>query len=103
MPALDMTGHQTAAMRIMVATSGAGLIVMIGATSAFGVWGAAVTATVSPLVMKAAMALHLYRAEAIDITASSKIRELLARLGAAAGQEVRKPRSRSVGGAEGQA
>jgi O-antigen/teichoic acid export membrane protein len=82
-PALDMTGHQAAAMRIMVTTSCASLIVMIGATLAFGVWGAAATATVTPLVMKAAMAVHLYRAEAIDITASSKIRELLARVGAA--------------------
>jgi O-antigen/teichoic acid export membrane protein len=82
-PALDMTGHQAAAMRIMVATLCAGLIVMIGATLAFGVWGAAVTATMSPLVMKAAAAVHLHRVEAIDITASSRIRELLARLGAA--------------------
>jgi O-antigen/teichoic acid export membrane protein len=81
-PALAMTAHQAAAMRIVVATLCTGLIVMIGATLAFGVWGAAVTATMSPLVMMAATAVHLYRVEAIDITASSKIRELLARLGA---------------------
>jgi O-antigen/teichoic acid export membrane protein len=78
-PALDMTGHQSAAMRIMAVTSFTGVIVMVGATLAFGVWGAAVTATMSPLAMKAAMAVHIYRAEGIDITASSKIRELLAR------------------------
>jgi O-antigen/teichoic acid export membrane protein len=78
-PALDMTGHQSAAMRIMAVTSFTGVIVMVGATLAFGVWGAAVTATISSLAMKAAMAVHMYRAEGIDITASSKIRELLAR------------------------
>jgi O-antigen/teichoic acid export membrane protein len=76
---LSMTGHQAAAMRIMVLTSSLGLIAMVGATWMFGVWGTAVTAAVSVIVMKAWTAAHIYAVEGIDLTATTMARNLLVR------------------------
>jgi len=77
--ALSMTGHQGAAMRIMVFTSALGLIVMAGATWAFGTLGTAITAAVSVVVMKLWSAAHIYAVEGIDLTATTMARNLAAR------------------------
>jgi len=77
--ALNMTGHQDAAMRIMVFTSALGLVVMIGATWAFGAMGAAIVSGLSVIVMKAWMAAQIYAAEGIDLTATTMMREVVAR------------------------
>lgn len=76
---LSMTGHQGAAMRIMVFTSVLGLIVMVGATWVFGTWGTAVTAAVSVVVMKLWTAAHIYAVEGIDLTATTMARNLVVR------------------------
>jgi O-antigen/teichoic acid export membrane protein len=77
--ALSMTGHQRAAMRIMVFTSALGLIGMVGATWVFGTWGTAVTAAVSIVVMKVWTAAHIYAVEGIDLTATTMARNVLER------------------------
>jgi O-antigen/teichoic acid export membrane protein len=77
--ALSMTGHQRAAMRIMVFTSALGLIGMVGATWVFGTWGTAVTAAVSIIVMKVWTAAHIYAVEGIDLTATTMARNVLER------------------------
>ncbi|HUZ33177.1 MAG TPA: lipopolysaccharide biosynthesis protein [Xanthobacteraceae bacterium] len=74
-PALEMTGHQAAASRIMAVTAFTGIIAMIVATTIFGVWGTAAIAILANLGRKAAIAIHIYAAEGIDITATSAIRE----------------------------
>jgi O-antigen/teichoic acid export membrane protein len=76
-PALEMTGHQQAAMRIMAITVIGSLIAMILATEKFGVWGTATVVIVSALSRKAAMAMLMYSAEGIDVTATHAILERL--------------------------
>jgi O-antigen/teichoic acid export membrane protein len=77
--ALSMTGHQGAAMRIMVFTSALGLIGMVGATWVFGTRGTAVTAVLSVVVMKVWTAAHIYAVEGIDLTATTMARNVLVR------------------------
>ncbi|MGY4478405.1 lipopolysaccharide biosynthesis protein [Bradyrhizobium sp. USDA 3364] len=68
--ALNMTGHQRAAMQIVVTTWAAGLLAMIGATWAFGALGAAVAGSCAGVATRAWTAAYLYAAEGIDITAT---------------------------------
>jgi O-antigen/teichoic acid export membrane protein len=71
--ALNMTGHQRAAMRIMAITSVLGVVAMVGATSMFGIWGTAVVAGGASAVTKMWMATHIHAAEGIDLTATTKL------------------------------
>jgi O-antigen/teichoic acid export membrane protein len=77
---LNMSGHQRAAMWIMVLTSAFGLVATVGATWIFGAWGTAATAALAIIVMKGWMAAHIYSAEGVDLTATSTIRVAIYRL-----------------------
>jgi O-antigen/teichoic acid export membrane protein len=78
--ALNMTGHQWAALRIMCITSVTGLATMVFATWAFGAWGTAAVAATWIVTMKAWMAIQLYLTEGIDTTATSELRDAITRL-----------------------
>ncbi len=78
--ALNMTGHQHAAMRIMLISSAIALVAMIGATWLFGVWGSAVTATLWIIGMKASMAAYIYEVDGIDTTATAALCATIAHL-----------------------
>jgi O-antigen/teichoic acid export membrane protein len=78
--ALNMSGHQKAAMWIMTLTSIFGLLAAIGATWMLGAWGTAATAVVAVIVMKGWMAVYIYLAEGVDLTATSTIRAVIFRL-----------------------
>ncbi|MBR1246039.1 oligosaccharide flippase family protein [Bradyrhizobium sp. AUGA SZCCT0169] len=71
--ALNMTGHQRAAMNIMVTTSVLGVAAMIGATWMFGIWGTAVVLVVVWVANRAWMAAHIYAAEGIDLTPTTML------------------------------
>lgn len=71
--ALNMTGHQRAAMYIMVITSVLGMVAIVGATWKFGIWGTAVVAASVNVTAKAWMAAHIYAAEGIDLTATTML------------------------------
>jgi O-antigen/teichoic acid export membrane protein len=77
--ALNMTGHQRAAMNIMVITSVLGIVAAVCATWKFGIWGtAAVVASVN-VVTRVGMAAHIYAAEGIDLTATTMLRTIATR------------------------
>ncbi|MBR1269810.1 lipopolysaccharide biosynthesis protein [Bradyrhizobium sp. AUGA SZCCT0222] len=71
--ALNMTGHQRAAMNIMVTTSVLGVAAMVGATWMFGIWGTAVVLVVVWVANRAWMAAHIYAAEGIDLTPTTML------------------------------
>ncbi|MBT1513070.1 oligosaccharide flippase family protein [Bradyrhizobium sp. SRL28] len=71
--ALTMTGHQRAAMNIMVTTSALGVVAMIAATWMFGIWGTAIVVTIVWVATKAWMAAYLYAAEGIDLTPTTML------------------------------
>ncbi|KRR16791.1 hypothetical protein CQ14_14475 [Bradyrhizobium lablabi] len=71
--ALNMTGHERAAMNIMVITSVLGIVAMVGATWLFGIWGTAVIIAIVWVANRAWMAAHIYAAEGIDITATTML------------------------------
>jgi len=77
--ALNMTGHQRAAMIIMVITSVLGIVAMIGATWKFGIWGTAVVVACVNVSTRAWMAAHIYAAEGIDLTATTMLRTIIRR------------------------
>jgi O-antigen/teichoic acid export membrane protein len=70
---LNMTGHQRAAMYIMIITSVLGLVAMVGATWKFGIWGTAVVVVIVCVVTKAWMAAYIHAAEGIDLTATTML------------------------------
>jgi O-antigen/teichoic acid export membrane protein len=94
--ALNMTGHQAAAMRIMVVTSVLGVIVMVGATWVFGAWGTAVTVGVSSAVMKVWTAAHIYAVDGIDLTATTMARDVVAGSVRRIGTWTRRPNADSA-------
>ncbi|WP_065752149.1 oligosaccharide flippase family protein [Bradyrhizobium paxllaeri] len=71
--ALTMTGHQRAAMNIMVTTSAVGVVAMVGATWIFGIWGTAIVVSIVWVATKAWMAAYLYAAEGIDLTPTTTL------------------------------
>ena len=70
---LNMTGHQRAAMYIMIITSVLGLVAMVGATWKFGIWGTAVVVVIVGIATKASMAAYIHAAEGIDLTATTML------------------------------
>jgi O-antigen/teichoic acid export membrane protein len=78
--ALNMSGHQRAAMWIMTLTSIFGLFAAVGATWIFGACGTAATAALAVIAMKGWMAAHIYFADGVDLTATSTIRGSISRL-----------------------
>jgi O-antigen/teichoic acid export membrane protein len=77
--ALNMTGHQRAAMNIMVITTVLGIVATVGATWQFGIWGTAVVVASVNVVTRAWMAAHIYAAEGIDLTATTMLRTIVTR------------------------
>jgi O-antigen/teichoic acid export membrane protein len=77
--ALNMSGHQKAAMSIMILSSASGLLAMVVATWVFGPWGAAATNAFAVAGMKSWMAAYIYSVDGIDLTATSVIRAALFR------------------------
>ncbi|UGY17339.1 oligosaccharide flippase family protein [Bradyrhizobium septentrionale] len=77
--ALNMTGHQRAAMHIVVITWAVGILAMIGATWAFGTLGAAVAGACAGVATRVWTAAYMYAAEGIDITATTTLRALVRR------------------------
>ncbi len=77
--ALNMTGHQRAAMYIMVITSVLGIVAMVGATWTFGIWGTAVVAASVGVATRVWMAAHIHAAERIDLTATTMLRTIARR------------------------
>lgn len=77
--ALNMTGHQRAAMYIMVVTSALGFVAMIGATWKFGIWGTAVVVAIAWVANRASMAAYIYAKEGIDLTATTALLSVLKR------------------------
>ncbi len=77
--ALNMTGHQRAAMYIMVITSVLGIVAMVGATWTFGIWGTAVVAASVGVATRVWMAAHIHAAEGIDLTATTMLRTIARR------------------------
>ncbi len=77
--ALNMTGHQRAAMYIMVNTSVLGIVAMVGATWTFGIWGTAVVAASVGVATRVWMAAHIHAAERIDLTATTMLRTIARR------------------------
>jgi O-antigen/teichoic acid export membrane protein len=77
--ALNMSGHQKAAMWIMILSSASGVFAMVVATWVFGPWGAAATNAFAVAGMKGWMAAHIYSVDGIDLTATSVIRAALCR------------------------
>jgi hypothetical protein len=74
-----MTGHQRAAMNIVVITWTVGILAMIGATWAFGTLGAAVAGACAGIATRAWTAAYIYAAQGIDITATTTLRALVRR------------------------
>jgi O-antigen/teichoic acid export membrane protein len=70
---LNMTGHQRAAMYIMIIPSVLGIVAMVGATWKFGIWGTAVVVVIVWVATKAWMAAYIYAAEGIDFTATTML------------------------------
>lgn len=77
--ALNMTGHQRAAMYIMVVISGLGILAMIAATWKFGIWGTAIVVAIVWVANRACMAAYLYAVEGIDLTATTTLLNFLKR------------------------
>jgi O-antigen/teichoic acid export membrane protein len=77
--ALNMTGHQRAAMYIMVVTSTVGIVAMVGATWKFGIWGTAVVVGIAWVANRASMAAYIYAKEGIDLTATTALLTVLKR------------------------
>ncbi|WP_246668321.1 oligosaccharide flippase family protein [Bradyrhizobium elkanii] len=77
--ALNMTGHQRAAMQIVVTTWAVGLLAIIGATWAFGALGTAIAGSCTGVATRAWTAAYMYAAEGIDITATTTIVALVRR------------------------
>lgn len=75
--ALNMTGHQRAAMNIMVIISALGIVAMVGATWKFGIWGTAVVVASVNVATRAWMAAHIYAADGIDLTATTMLRVII--------------------------
>ena len=77
--ALNMTGHQRAAMNIMVITSVLGIVAAVCATWKFGIWGTAVVVACVNVATRVWMAAHIYAAEGIDLTATTMLRTIATR------------------------
>lgn len=77
--ALTMTGHQRAAMNIMITTSILGFVAMVAATWFFGIWGTAIVVAITWVATKAWMAAYLYNAEGIDLTPTTMLLALAKR------------------------
>lgn len=77
--ALTMTGHQRAAMNIMITTSVLGFIAMVAATWMFGIWGTAIVVAITWVATKAWMAAYIYAAEGIDLTPTTMLLALAKR------------------------
>ncbi|WP_249147637.1 lipopolysaccharide biosynthesis protein [Bradyrhizobium sp. AUGA SZCCT0177] len=71
--ALNMTGHERAAMKIMVITSVLGIAAMVSATWMFGIWGTAVVVVGVWIANRAWLAAYIYAAEGIDLTATTML------------------------------
>ncbi|MGX1102527.1 MULTISPECIES: oligosaccharide flippase family protein [Bradyrhizobium] len=91
--ALNMTGHQRAAMHIVVITWAVGILAMIGATLAFGTIGAAVAGACAGIATRAWTAAYIYSAEGIDITATTALLALVRR---ATGRGASEPRTEAI-------
>ncbi len=77
--ALTMTGHQRAAMNIMVVTFMFGIVALVFATWMFGIWGTAVAVAGVNAVTSAWMAAYIHAAEGIDLTATTMLRTIARR------------------------
>jgi O-antigen/teichoic acid export membrane protein len=77
--ALNMTGHQRAALHIVVITWAVGILAMIGATWAFGTLGAAVAGACAGVATREWTAAYIYAAQGIDITATTTLCALVRR------------------------
>jgi O-antigen/teichoic acid export membrane protein len=77
--ALNMTGHQRAAMHIVVITWLLGIVAMVGATWMFGIWGTAVVAAGISIATRASTAAYIHAAEGIDLTATTMLRTIVRR------------------------
>ncbi|WP_249137618.1 oligosaccharide flippase family protein [Bradyrhizobium canariense] len=78
--ALNMTGHQRAAMHIVVITWASGTIAMVGATWMFGILGTAIAAASTGAASRAWSAAYLYATEGIDLTATTMLCEFARRI-----------------------
>jgi O-antigen/teichoic acid export membrane protein len=77
--ALNMTGHQRAAMHIVVITWLLGIVAMVGATWMFGISGTAVVAAGVGIATRAWTAAYIHAAEGIDLTATTMLRTVARR------------------------
>jgi O-antigen/teichoic acid export membrane protein len=77
--ALNMTGHQRAAMHIVVTTWLLGIVAMVGATWTFGFLGTAVVAAGVGIATRAWTAAYIHAAEGIDLTATTMLRTIARR------------------------
>ena len=78
--ALSMTGHQRAAMYIMVVTSVFGIVAVVLATWTFGIWGTAVVVAGLGVATRVWMAVYIRAAEGIDLTSTTMLRTIASRV-----------------------
>jgi O-antigen/teichoic acid export membrane protein len=78
--ALNMTGHQRAAMRIVVVSWLLGIVAMVGATWTFGILGTAIVAAGTGAATRIWAAVYFHAAEGIDLTATTTLRTFIRRV-----------------------